>query len=54
MAAGATKHAGKPLTTRAVPKSGEKSYVSMSFGVLHDAQGRACGAVAVARHAERP
>lgn len=53
IAAGATKHTGRPLTTRAVAKSGEKLYVAMRFGVLHDAQGRACGAVAVAREAER-
>ncbi|MBW7924640.1 MAG: PAS domain S-box protein [Burkholderiaceae bacterium] len=54
MAAGATKHSGRPLTTRAVSKSGEKLYVSMSFGMLHDADGQVCGAVAVAREAERP
>ncbi len=54
LAAGATKHSGKPLTTRAVPKSGERLYVAMQFGVLHDAEGRPWGAVAVAREAERP
>jgi len=54
LAAGATRHSGKPLTTRAVPKSGERLYVSMQFGVLHDEQGRSWGAVAVARATEPP
>lgn len=49
LAAGATKYTGKPLTTRALPRSGERLYVAMQFGVLHDAEGRASGAVAVAR-----
>ncbi|ODS98533.1 MAG: histidine kinase [Lautropia sp. SCN 69-89] len=54
LAAGATRHSGKPLATRAVPKSGERLYVAMQFGVLHDAAGRPWGAVAVARETERP
>ena len=54
IAAGATKYSGKPLTTRALPKDGGKLYVAMRFGVLHDADGRAWGAVAVARETGRP
>ena len=54
LATGATKYSGKPLTTRALPKSGERLYVSMQFGVLHDADGGAWGAVAVARETDRP
>lgn len=54
LAAGTTKHAGKPLTTRAVPKSGERLYLAMQFGILREADGRAWGAMAVARESERP
>lgn len=54
LAAGKTKYSGKPLTTRALSRDGGKLYVAMLFGVLHDPDGSAWGAVAVARRTERP
>lgn len=51
---GRTKHGYKVLTTRAVHASGEKLYVSMSFAVVLDSDGRSVGAVAVARPAQAP
>lgn len=50
--AGTTKNAGKAMKTRALPKSGEKLYVSMRFAIVRDDEGRAIGAVALAREAE--
>ena len=50
--AGTTKNRGKPMRTRATPKSGEKLYVSMRFAVVRDDEGRVIGAVALAREPE--
>lgn len=51
IARGTTKHGGRATLTRALTRAGESIYVEMSFAVLVDAQGKAFGAVAVARDA---
>ncbi len=50
--AGTTKNGGKAMRTRAMPKSGEKLYVSMRFAIVRDAEDRVVGAVALACEAE--
>lgn len=51
LASGATKYAGRVMTTRAVHKDGRKLYVDFSFGMLKDASGAVIGALAVGRDA---
>ena len=51
METGVTRLAGAPTLTRALHKSGRRLYVEMSFAVIHGADGKALGAVAVARDA---
>ena len=48
---GATRLHGAPTLTRALHQSGRRLYVEMSFAVIRDAEGKALGAVAVARDA---
>lgn len=52
--AGQTKYAGRVMTTRALPKNGEKLYVAMRFAIVRDGEGRVLGAVAIASEAQRP
>lgn len=52
--AGTTKYAGRSMTTRAMPKNGEKLYVAMRFEIVRDAEGRVLGAVALASETQRP
>lgn len=54
METGATRLAGAPTLTRALHKTGERLYVEMSFAVVHGADGKAMGAVAVARKSAKP
>ncbi|MGA4507512.1 (4Fe-4S)-binding protein [Propionibacteriaceae bacterium G1746] len=54
MASGHLASDGKARLTRALSKSGEPTYVEMTFAVVNDASGAAVGAVAVARAAEKP
>jgi len=51
LAAGATQHRGRALMTRSLHKDGRRLYVEMSFAVLKGRDGRALGALAVARDA---
>jgi PAS domain S-box-containing protein len=43
------KYVDKVLTTRSMHKNGDKLYVDMSFGLVHDAEGNILGAQAIAR-----
>jgi PAS domain S-box-containing protein len=55
MASGQTKHGGRALKTRAVPKAGHKLYVSLAFAVVKDREGTVIGAMATAREfTEKP
>ena len=49
LASGATRLHGKATLTSALRKDGRKLYVEMSFALVRDEQGAACGSVAVAR-----
>lgn len=49
LATGATKYAGRVMTTRAVHKNGGKVYVDFSFELLKEADGTVIGAMAVGR-----
>lgn len=49
LSSGATRLHGRATLTRAVHKDGRKLYVEMSFAVVRDETGAACGSVAVAR-----
>lgn len=49
IASGATKYAGKVMTTRAVHKDGRKLYVDFSFGIVKDASGAVVAVTAVGR-----
>ncbi len=46
---GQTKLGRQALKTRAVPKTGQKLYVSLAFAVIKDREGKALGAIATAR-----
>jgi PAS domain S-box-containing protein len=48
VSAGKTRLGGRVMTTRATPKSGEKMYVDLSFGLIKDGD-QVLGAFAVAR-----
>ncbi|MCZ2134888.1 MAG: PAS domain S-box protein [Burkholderiales bacterium] len=48
---GRTRLGAQVRTTRGLHREGRKLYVDMSFAVVHDAEGRACGSVAMARDA---
>jgi PAS domain S-box-containing protein len=52
LASGATKYAGRVMTTRAVHKNGGKVYVDFSFELLKEPDGTVIGAMAVGR--EKP
>ena len=54
IAAGQTRHAGKPTLTKALYGSGETRYVEMSFAVVVDPAGGVLGSVAIARAAKSP
>lgn len=49
IARGQTKLGRQALKTRAVPKTGQKLYVSLAFAVIKDREGHALGAIATAR-----
>ncbi|MBW0446527.1 PAS domain S-box protein [bacterium M00.F.Ca.ET.228.01.1.1] len=49
MASGVTKTHGRATLTSAMHKEGHKLYVEMTFALVVDANGNACGSVAVAR-----
>ena len=51
LAAGKTKHGGKPMRTKAINKAGESIFAEVSFCVVEDAATGAKGSVAVARAA---
>ncbi len=51
MQTGALRLAGAPTLTRALHPSGKRLYVEMSFAVVRASDGKALGAVAVARDA---
>ncbi|WP_353153578.1 PAS domain S-box protein [Herminiimonas fonticola] len=46
---GEMKYVNKVLTTRSMHKDGSQIYIDMSFGVVHDPDGKILGALAVAR-----
>jgi PAS domain S-box-containing protein len=54
IAAGATKHGGKPTRTKALNKAGESIFAEVSFGVIVDPVSGQRGSFAVARPAPRP
>ena len=54
IAAGQTRHAGKPTLTKALHSSGETRYVEMSFAVVTGAAVAVVGSVAIARAAKPP
>ena len=43
------KYVNKVLTTRSMHKDGSKLYVELSFGMVHDPDGKILGALAIAR-----
>jgi len=49
MASGVTRTHGRATLTSAIHKEGRKLYVEMTFALVVDADGSACGSVAVAR-----
>jgi PAS domain S-box-containing protein len=49
MQSGATKYAGRLMTTRSAHKDGRKLYVEMAFDMIRDGSGAVVGALAVAR-----
>jgi PAS domain S-box-containing protein len=49
IARGQTKLGRQALRTRAVPKTGQKLYVSLAFAVIKDREGNVMGAIATAR-----
>lgn len=49
LSSGATKYAGRVLTTRAVHKNGSTLYVDLSFGLVKDADGSVSGSFAIGR-----
>ena len=49
IARGQTKLGRQALKTRAVPKTGQKLYVSLAFAVIKDREGNVLGAIATAR-----
>ncbi|MEC5408207.1 PAS domain S-box protein [Paraburkholderia sp. MPAMCS5] len=49
MASGVTKTHGRATLTSAMHKEGRKLYVEMTFALVVDNNGQACGSVAVAR-----
>jgi PAS domain S-box-containing protein len=49
LASGHTRMDRQALKTRAVPKSGERLYVTLAFGVVKDRNGNPIGAIATAR-----
>ena len=54
IAAGQTRHAGKPTLTKALHGSGETRYVEMSLAVVTGAATAVVGSVAIARAAKSP
>ena len=52
IAAGRTRHAGKPMLTRATHKDGSKVYLEVAFAIVTGAQGTS-GAIATARPAPK-
>lgn len=49
IARGQTKLGRQALKTRAIPKTGQKLYVTLAFAVIKDREGKAMGAIATAR-----
>jgi len=49
MATNQMKYVNKVLTTRSMHKDGSKLYVELSFGMVHDPDGKILGALAIAR-----
>ena len=54
IAAGATKHGGKPTRTKALNKAGESIFAEVSFSVIVDPVSGQRGSFAVARPAPAP
>lgn len=54
LAAGKTKHGGKPTRTKALNKAGESIFAEVSFCVVEDPATGVKGSVAVARAAAAP
>ena len=54
IAAGTTKHGGKPTRTKALNKAGESIFAEVSFGVIVDPVTGQRGSFAVARPAPAP
>jgi PAS domain S-box-containing protein len=46
---GATKYAGRTLTTRGAHKDGRTLYVALTFSLVRDGDGKIIGALAIAR-----
>ncbi len=49
IAAGVTKHSGKPMATKALRADGSEFYTEMSFALIFNDQGEVVGTVAQAR-----
>lgn len=49
IAAGVTKHSGKPMPTKALRADGSEFYTEMSFALIFNDQGEVVGTVAQAR-----
>ena len=49
IAAGVTKHSGKPMPTKALRADGSEFYTEMSFALIFNEQGEVVGTVAQAR-----
>jgi PAS domain S-box-containing protein len=55
MASGHTEHGRLAMKTRATHKTGQKLYVSLTFSVVRDREGKVIGAMATAReYIEKP
>jgi PAS domain S-box-containing protein len=54
MESGRTKHSGRAMLTKGLRRSGEATYVEMSFAVVRDAGQHVVGSVAIAREPREP
>jgi PAS domain S-box-containing protein len=54
IASGGTRLGGKPMLTRATPRSGGKVFLEVAFGIVTDSSGAVLGAVATGRPSSKP
>ena len=54
IAAGRTRPDARPMTTRATHKDGSKLYVELAFAIVSGAPHGVLGALATARHSQKP